>query len=126
MNVTIENATLAGYKNFTKKEDLATYARVIIKTTEEGSPTLLRHFTNETYLKKVADMADNDTWKKLSIPLDEEIDVSFDSAKFSGILSEISVKRNLEKQKITYTFSIDKEAEASDVDKISIPYLNAR
>jgi hypothetical protein len=36
MNVTIDNATLEGYKAFTKKEDLIVYSQIVIKTTEEG------------------------------------------------------------------------------------------
>ena len=111
MNVTIESATLEKFSAFTKKTDLTVYGQYTFKTTEEGSPTLLGQFSNNTYLAKLSQMANNDTWTKVCVPMDAEVTVKFDGATFDGILSELSVKRNLEKQKTSYSFTVEKEVE---------------
>jgi hypothetical protein len=58
--------------------------------------------------------------------MDEEVTVKFDGATFDGILSELSVKRNLEKQKTSYSFTVEKELDAKEVDSLVIPYFKAR
>jgi hypothetical protein len=126
MNVTIESATLEKFSAFTKKTDLTVYGQYTFKTTEEGSPTLLGQFSNNTYLAKLSQMASNDTWTKVCVPMDEEVTVKFDGATFDGILSELSVKRNLEKQKTSYSFTVEKELDAKEVDSLVIPYFKAR
>lgn len=126
MKVTIEEGTLENYKFFAKKEDLIPHAKVIIKTVEQGSPVLIRSFTNETYLKKIGELAGNDTWKNIQLPLDEQITVVFGGVEFDGVLTEIAVKKNKKKQTTTYTLTIEKEVEDDDISRIVMPFFKSR
>lgn len=126
MKVTIEKATLENYKFYTKKEDLIPHAKLTIKAVEEGSPVLIRHFTNETYLKKIGELAQNDTWKNIQLPLDEQVTVSFGGITFEGVLAEIQVKKNKKKQTNTYTLTIEKDVEDADIKEIVYPFFKSR
>ena len=126
MEVTFDNATLNGHKAVTKKEDLAVYSRITIKTTEDGAPELLKEFKNSRSLSNLTQVADNEGWKRLTLPLEDMIDVEFGEAKFSAKLTEIAVSRNMKKQKISYAFTLETETEESEINQIVIPYLNAR
>ena len=126
MKVTIEEATLENYKFFTKKEDLVPHAKLTIKAVEEGSPVLIRHFTNETYLKKIGELAQNDTWKNIQLPLDERVTVTISGVEFEGILAEIQVKKNKKKQTNTYMITIEKDVEDSDIKNLVYPFFKSR
>lgn len=126
MKVEITEATLENYKFFTKKEDLIPHAKLTIKVVEEGSPVLIRHFTNDTYLKKIGELASNDTWKNIQLPLDEQITVVFGGVEFEGILCELAVKKNKKKQTTTYMLTIEKEVEDDDIKNIVYPFFKSR
>lgn len=126
MKVTIEEATLENYKFFTKKEDLIPHAKLTIKAVEEGSPVLIRHFTNETYLKKIGELAQNDTWRNIQLPLDEQVTVVISGVEFEAILTEIQVKKNKKKQTNTYTITIEKDVEDSDIKNLVYPFFKSR
>lgn len=126
MKVTIEEATLENYKFFTKKEDLVPHAKLTIKAVEEGSPVLIRHFTNETYLKKIGELAQNDTWRNIQLPLDEQVTVVISGVEFEAILTEIQVKKNKKKQTNTYTITIEKDVEDDDIKNIIYPFFKSR
>lgn len=126
MKVTIEEATLENYKFFTKKEDLIPHAKLTIKAVEEGSPVLIRHFTNETYLKKIGELAQNDTWRNIQLPLDEQVTVVISGVEFEAILTEIQVKKNKKKQTNTYTITIEKDVEDDDIKNIIYPFFKSR
>lgn len=126
MKVTIEEATLENYKFFVKKEDLIPHAKLTVKTIEDGSPVLIRHFTNETYLKKIGELAQNDTWNNIKLPMDEEVTVTFGGVQFEAILSEIQVKRNRDKETITYSITFEKEVEEGDIKNIVYPFFKSR
>lgn len=126
MKVTIEEATLENYKFFTKKEDLIPHAKLTIKAVEEGSPVLIRHFTNETYLKKIGELAQNDTWRNIQLPLDEKVTVTISGVEFEAVLSEIQVKKNKKKQTNTYTITIEKDVEDDDIKNIVYPFFKSR
>lgn len=126
MKVEITEATLENYKFFTKKEDLIPHAKITIKVVEEGSPVLIRHFTNDTYLKKIGELASNDTWKNIQLPLDEQITVVFGGVEFDGILCELAVKKNKKKQTTTYMMTIEKEVEDDDIKNIIYPFFKSR
>ena len=128
INVTIENATLEGYKAAIKKEDLECYSVLTIKCMEEGTPCLLTHFDdkNSPYLSKIAELAHNDTSKVYKIPLDEPMKVEFGEAKFPAILTEIMLQRNFKKQLNTYTFTFEKVSDENEIKDIVIPYFKAR
>ena len=80
MNVTIDNATLEGYKAFTKKEDLIVYSQIVIKTNEEGPIQLLRYFKNTTDRADLEKIADSDSWKNYTLDMHDEIDLEFGEA----------------------------------------------
>lgn len=126
MKVTIEEATLENYKFYTKKEDLVPHAKLTIKAVEEGSPVLIRHFTNETYLKKIGELAQNDTWRNIQLPLDEQVTVVISGVEFEAILTEIQVKKNKKKQTNTYTITIEKDVEDDDIKNIIYPFFKSR
>lgn len=126
MQVTIEEATLENYKFFTKKEDLVPHAKLTIKTVEQGSPVLIRHFTNETYLKKIGELAGNESWKNIQLPLDEQVTVTFGGVSFEAVLTEIAVKKNKKKQTTTYTITIEKDVEDIDIKNIVYPFFKSR
>lgn len=126
MKVEITEATLENYKFFTKKEDLIPHAKITIKVVEEGSPVLIRHFTNDTYLKKIGELASNDTWKNIQLPLDEQITVVFGGVEFEGILCELAVKKNKKKQTTTYMMTIEKDVEDDDIKNIIYPFFKSR
>ena len=126
MKVEITEATLENYKFFTKKEDLIPHAKITIKVVEEGSPVLIRHFTNDTYLKKIGELASNDTWKNIQLPLDEQITVVFGGVEFEGILCELAVKKNKKKQTTTYMMTIEKDVEDDDIKNIVYPFFKSR
>ena len=126
MKVEITEATLENYKFFTKKEDLILHAKITIKVVEEGSPVLIRHFTNDTYLKKIGELASNDTWKNIQLPLDEQITVVFGGVEFDGILCELAVKKNKKKQTTTYMITIEKDVEDDDIKNIVYPFFKSR
>lgn len=126
MKVTIEEATLENYKFFTKKEDLVPHAKLTIKAVEEGSPVLIRHFTNDTYLKKIGELAQNDTWRNIQLPLDEQVTVVISGVEFEAILTEIQVKKNKKKQTNTYTITIEKDVEDDDIKNIIYPFFKSR
>ena len=126
MKVEITEATLENYKFFTKKEDLIPHAKITIKVVEEGSPVLIRHFTNDTYLKKIGELASNDTWKNIQLPLDEQITVVFGGVEFDGILCELAVKKNKKKQTTTYMMTIEKDVEDDDIKNIVYPFFKSR
>lgn len=126
MKVTIEEATLENYKFFTKKEDLIPHAKLTIKAVEEGSPVLIRHFTNETYLKKIGELAQNDTWRNIQLPLDEQVTVVISGVEFEAVLTEIQVKKNKKKQTNTYTITIEKDVEDDDIKNIVYPFFKSR
>lgn len=126
MKVEITEATLENYKFFTKKEDLIPHAKITIKVVEEGSPVLIRHFTNDTYLKKIGELASNDTWKNIQLPLDEQITVVFGGVEFDGILCELAVKKNKKKQTTTYMMTIEKDVEDDDIKNIIYPFFKSR
>jgi len=126
MKVTIEEATLENYKFFTKKEDLIPHAKLTIKAVEEGSPVLIRHFTNETYLKKIGELAQNDTWRNIQLPLDEQVTVVISGVEFEAVLTEIQVKKNKKKQTNTYTITIEKDVQDDDIKNIVYPFFKSR
>ena len=126
MKVTIEEATLENYKFFVKKEDLVPHAKLTIKVVEEGSPVLIRHFTNETYLKKIGELAQNDTWKNIQLPLDEQVTVVLSGVEFEAVLSEIQVKKNKKKQTNTYNITLEKDVEDEDIKNIVYPFFKSR
>lgn len=126
MKVTIEEATLENYKFFTMKEDLVPHAKLTIKAVEEGSPVLIRHFTNDTYLKKIGELAQNDTWRNIQLPLDEQVTVVISGVEFEAILTEIQVKKNKKKQTNTYTITIEKDVEDDDIKNIIYPFFKSR
>ena len=126
MKVEITEATLENYKFITKKEDLIPHAKITIKVVEEGSPVLIRHFTNDTYLKKIGELASNDTWKNIQLPLDEQITVVFGGVEFEGILCELAVKKNKKKQTTTYMMTIEKDVEDDDIKNIIYPFFKSR
>ena len=126
MKVTIEEAILENYKFFTKKEDLIPHAKLTIKAVEEGSPVLIRHFTNETYLKKIGELAQNDTWRNIQLPLDEQVTVVISGVEFEAVLTEIQVKKNKKKQTNTYTITIEKDVEDDDIKNIVYPFFKSR
>lgn len=126
MKVTIEEATLENYKFFTKKEDLIPHAKLTIKAVEEGSPVLIRHFTNETYLKKIGELAQNDTWRNIQLPLDEQVTVTISGVEFEAVLTEIQVKKNKKKQTNTYTITIEKDVQDDDIKNIVYPFFKSR
>lgn len=126
MKVTIEEAILENYKFFVKKEDLVPHAKLTIKAVEEGSPVLIRHFTNETYLKKIGELAQNDTWRNIQLPLDEQVTVVISGVEFEAVLTEIQVKKNKKKQTNTYTITIEKDVEDDDIKNIVYPFFKSR
>lgn len=128
INVTIDNATLEGYKAMAKREDLEVYSVFTIKCIEDGTPCLLTHFDdkNSPYLSKIADLAHNDTSKVYKIPLDEPMKVTFGEAEFPAILTEIALQRNFKKQINTYSFTFEKVSSEDEINKIVIPYFKAR
>lgn len=126
MKVTIEEATLENYKFFTKKEDLIPHAKLTIKAVEDGSPVLIRHFTNETYLKKIGELAQNDTWRNIQLPLDEQVTVVISGVEFEAVLTEIQVKKNNKKQTNTYTITIEKDVQDDDIKNIVYPFFKSR
>lgn len=126
MKVTIEEAILENYKFFTKKEDLIPHAKLTIKAVEEGSPVLIRHFTNETYLKKIGELAQNDTWRNIQLPLDEQVTVVISGVEFEAILTEIQVKKNKKKNTNTYTITIEKDVDDNDISRIVYPFFKSR
>ena len=126
MNVTIDNATLEGYKAFTKKEDLIVYSQIVIKTTEEGPIDLLRYFKNSTDRADLEKIADSDSWTKHTVEMHDEIDLEFGEAKLQCKITEIAVKRNLKKQKTTYKLTFETDMAAEQVSQMVIPYFHAR
>lgn len=128
INVTIDNATLEGYKAIVKKEDLNCYSVFTIKCVEDGAPCLLTHFDdkNSPYLSKIAELAHNDTSKVYKIPLDEPMKVVFGATEFPAMLTEIMVQRNFKKQTNTYSFTFEKVSDGNEVKDIIIPYFKAR
>lgn len=126
MKVTIEEATLENYKFFVKKEDLIPHAKLTVKTVESGSPVLIRHFSNSTYLKDVGELAQNDTWNNIKLPLDEEVTVTFGGVEFEATLTEIQVKRNRDKETIAYSITLEKGVEEGDIKNIVYPFFKSR
>lgn len=130
IDVTIENATLEGYRAFVKPKDLDTYSQFTIKCVEEGSPCLLSHFDDKSshvpYLSKIGELAQNDTSKVYKIPLDEPMTVTFGEAVFSAVLTEIYLQRDFEKMTNMYSFTFEKKTSEEEINKIVIPYFRAR
>ena len=126
MNVTIDNATLEGYKAFSKKEDLIVYSQIVIKTTEEGPIELLRYFRNGTDRSDLDKISNSDSWTKHTVEMHDEIDLEFGEAKLQGRVTEVAVKRNLKKQKTTYKITFETDMDPEQVSKMVIPYFHAR
>jgi hypothetical protein len=126
MNVTIDNATLEGYKAFTKKEDLIVYSQIVIKTNEEGPIELLRYFKNNTDRADLEKIADSDSWKNYTLDMHDEIDLEFGEAKIECKVTEVAVKRNLKKQKSVYKITFETDMDPEQVSKMVIPYFHAR
>lgn len=126
MNVTIDNATLEGYKAFSKKEDLIVYSQIVIKTTEEGPIELLRYFRNGTDRSDLDKISNSDSWTKHTVEMHDEIDLEFGEAKLQCRVTEVAVKRNLKKQKTTYKITFETDMDPEQVSKMVIPYFHAR
>lgn len=116
MNVTIDEAVLDGYKTFIKKNDLEVYSQFNIKYVEQGQPSLINNFQDE-------DVSD---WTSKTIVPRELVTLTFGETSFDALLAEIKVRRNLDADKVVYTFVFTKKIDENELKDVIIPYFKAR
>lgn len=128
MKITIDKGMMTNIKLNVK--ELQVKNTISIKTVQSSNYALL-YSLSKGYDINVDDLIKNDSWSKLSIPVDSyciDVDVQFDEVTFPARLMDINVVKKQTSEctyNLEYVLNFEKEYDKSDIDFI-LPYLKAR